>query len=187
MSMKNSNDTIGNRSRDHPVCSTMPLPLRYRLPLIWSIYLLIMLDTLLLRPALHFITLHFTKLVVKCLSLLCYLCRLHNLVHFKMFNYFLVTGVRSTYMTHAYDFYKPNLVSEYPTVDGKLSIECYLNALDSCYKLFCSKSERCLQNGMYQVSFNCYSRGWQISRYERILKAMPTRRLSRVCQWIGRF
>jgi len=56
-------------------------------------------------------------------------------------------GVRATYMTHAYDFYKPNLMSEYPTVDGKLSIKCYLSALDSCYKLFCSKSEKCLKNG----------------------------------------
>jgi hydroxymethylglutaryl-CoA synthase len=39
-------------------------------------------------------------------------------------------------MQHAYDFYKPDMLSEYPTVDGKLSIECYLNALDQCYKLF---------------------------------------------------
>ena len=72
---------------------------------------------------------------------------------------FFITGVRATYMTHAYDFYKPNLMSEYPTVDGKLSIECYLSALDSCYKSFCSKSEKCLKNGMFQVSFNCYLRG----------------------------
>jgi hydroxymethylglutaryl-CoA synthase len=41
--------------------------------------------------------------------------------------------VRSTYMEHAYDFYKPNLSSEYPVVDGHLSIGCYLRALDSCY------------------------------------------------------
>jgi hypothetical protein len=30
MSMKNSNDTIGNRSRDHPVYSAEPQPLRHR-------------------------------------------------------------------------------------------------------------------------------------------------------------
>nr|BAM38487.2 3-hydroxy-3-methylglutaryl coenzyme A synthase-2 [Nasutitermes takasagoensis] len=56
-------------------------------------------------------------------------------------------GVRASYMAHAYDFYKPNLMSEYPTVDGILSVECYLSAVDSCYKLFCSKSEKCLKNG----------------------------------------
>ncbi|KAG1360667.1 hydroxymethylglutaryl-CoA synthase [Cocos nucifera] len=49
---------------------------------------------------------------------------------------------RGTYMTHVYDFYKPNLASEYPVVDGKLSQTCYLMALDSCYKRFCSKYEK---------------------------------------------
>jgi hypothetical protein len=33
MSMKNSSDTIGNRSRDLPVCSAVPQPLRHRVPL----------------------------------------------------------------------------------------------------------------------------------------------------------
>lgn len=45
-------------------------------------------------------------------------------------------GVRATFMKHAYDFYKPDLTSEYPTVDGKLSIQCYLSALDNCYQLY---------------------------------------------------
>ena len=38
------------------------------------------------------------------------------------------------HMEHAYDFYKPDLSSEYPVVDGKLSILCYLRALDKCYQ-----------------------------------------------------
>lgn len=45
-------------------------------------------------------------------------------------------------MAHAYDFYKPNLASEYPVVDGKLSQTCYLMAVDTCYKHFCSKYEK---------------------------------------------
>jgi len=48
-------------------------------------------------------------------------------------------GLRGTYMNHAYDFFKPDLTSEYPVVDGKLSIQCYLNALDQCYKSYSSK------------------------------------------------
>ncbi|KAM6233164.1 LOW QUALITY PROTEIN: hydroxymethylglutaryl-CoA synthase, cytoplasmic-like [Porphyrio hochstetteri] len=32
-----------------------------------------------------------------------------------------------------YDFYKPDTVSEYPVVDGKLSVQCYFSALDRCY------------------------------------------------------
>ncbi|XP_072396161.1 hydroxymethylglutaryl-CoA synthase 1 [Diabrotica undecimpunctata] len=48
-------------------------------------------------------------------------------------------GVRATYVKHAYDFYKPDLTSEYPVVDGKLSIQCYLSALDNCYSLYKKK------------------------------------------------
>lgn len=50
--------------------------------------------------------------------------------------------VRSTYMKHAYDFYKPDLTSEFPVVDGKLSIQCYLSALDNCYRLYCEKYQK---------------------------------------------
>ena len=57
----------------------------------------------------------------------------------------LALGLRATYMEHAYDFYKPNLSSEYPVVDGKLSINCYLNALDQCYKAYGKKVAE--QNG----------------------------------------
>ena len=33
----------------------------------------------------------------------------------------------------AWDFYKPNLMSEYPSVDGQLSQSCYLRAVDDTY------------------------------------------------------
>lgn len=49
-------------------------------------------------------------------------------------------GLRAHHMKHAYDFYKPDLSSEYPTVDGPLSIQCYLSALDTCYQLYRSKA-----------------------------------------------
>ncbi|KAF6160429.1 hypothetical protein GIB67_019198 [Kingdonia uniflora] len=50
--------------------------------------------------------------------------------------------IRASHMSHVYDFYKPDLASEYPVVDGKLSQTCYLTALDSCYKLLCAKFEK---------------------------------------------
>lgn len=50
--------------------------------------------------------------------------------------------LRASHMAHAYDFYKPDLASEYPVVDGKLSQTCYLMALDACYKGFCQKYEK---------------------------------------------
>lgn len=48
-------------------------------------------------------------------------------------------GLRASHMQHMYDFYKPNLSSEYPVVDGKLTIQSYLGALDKCYSLYKQK------------------------------------------------
>lgn len=45
-------------------------------------------------------------------------------------------GLRGSYMQHAYDFYKPDLTSEYPIVDGQFSISCYTEAVDACYKAY---------------------------------------------------
>ena len=50
--------------------------------------------------------------------------------------------VRSSYMDHTWDFYKPHLASPYPVVDGKFSNICYLNALDQCYNLFRQKYKK---------------------------------------------
>lgn len=54
----------------------------------------------------------------------------------------ITRGAKATYMSHAYDFYKPNLESEYPIVDGKLSITCYLKAVDKCYTVFKERLKR---------------------------------------------
>lgn len=51
-------------------------------------------------------------------------------------------GLRSVFMSHVYDFYKPNLDSQYPVVDGKLSINCYLRAIEKCYHGYLAKAER---------------------------------------------
>ncbi|KAF2115784.1 hydroxymethylglutaryl-coenzyme A synthase C terminal-domain-containing protein [Lophiotrema nucula] len=45
-------------------------------------------------------------------------------------------GQRGTYITHAYDFYKPDLTSEYPIVDGHFSLRCYTEAVDKCYQAY---------------------------------------------------
>lgn len=46
---------------------------------------------------------------------------------------------RATHMTHTYDFYKPDPLSEYPTVDGKLSLQAYITAVDRCYQVYRNK------------------------------------------------
>lgn len=48
-------------------------------------------------------------------------------------------GLRATHMEHAYDFYKPDMHSEYPVVDGKFSNTCYLRAFDSCYRRYMAR------------------------------------------------
>ncbi|ODM19209.1 Hydroxymethylglutaryl-CoA synthase [Aspergillus cristatus] len=45
-------------------------------------------------------------------------------------------GLRGSYLTHAYDFFKPDLASEYPVVDGHFSLKCYTEAVDACYKAY---------------------------------------------------
>ncbi|KAJ3605990.1 hypothetical protein NHX12_028033 [Muraenolepis orangiensis] len=63
-------------------------------------------------------------------------------------------GLRGTHMKHAYDFYKPDMVSEYPVVDGKQSIECYLSALDRCYAVYRNKIHAQWQRAGVEKSFS---------------------------------
>ena len=52
---------------------------------------------------------------------------------------FELENIRSSFKAHQYDFYKPNLNSPYPVVNGHSSNSCYLNALDSCHRGYCQK------------------------------------------------
>jgi hydroxymethylglutaryl-CoA synthase len=45
-------------------------------------------------------------------------------------------------MEHVYDFYKADLTSEYPIVDGHFSISCYTQALDKCYQSYNAKFKK---------------------------------------------
>ncbi|KAI9681952.1 MAG: 3-hydroxy-3-methylglutaryl coenzyme A synthase [Caeruleum heppii] len=67
----------------------------------------------------------------------------------------LEPGLRGTYMQHAYDFYKPDLTSEYPIVDGQFSIKCYTEAVDACYKAYNERETKLSQskvNGVHPAS-----------------------------------
>ena len=54
-------------------------------------------------------------------------------------------------MENAWDFYKPDLSSEYPEVDGPLTISCYFRAVDTCYQRYLERIEN-------QVRFKANSR-----------------------------
>jgi len=55
-------------------------------------------------------------------------------------------------MTHVYDFYKPDLSSSYPVVDGQLSVQCYSSALDTCYTQYCKKAQMNIESQLNIVS-----------------------------------
>lgn len=63
----------------------------------------------------------------------------------------LEPGLRGTYMRHSYDFYKPDLTSEYPHVDGQLSMRCYAEAVDKCYEAYLSR-EASLKDGVGKIT-----------------------------------
>lgn len=67
------------------------------------------------------------------------------------------SALRSTYSSHKYDFYKPDMASNYPVVDGKLSVKCYLNALMECYRGFKTKHDKICNEGssMQTANFDC--------------------------------
>jgi len=63
-------------------------------------------------------------------------------------------GLRSSHMTHMYDFYKPDMSSEYPVVDAALSIRCYLSSLDACYAKYRTKAA---ERGMKPVTLDSFN------------------------------
>ncbi|UOH79997.1 hydroxymethylglutaryl-CoA synthase [Cryptococcus neoformans] len=50
--------------------------------------------------------------------------------------------VHGTYIANTWDFYKPDLTAEYPTVDGPWTITAYLGALDNAYSTYVEKAEK---------------------------------------------
>ncbi|WFD05547.1 hydroxymethylglutaryl-CoA synthase [Malassezia vespertilionis] len=51
----------------------------------------------------------------------------------------VVEPIHGTHMSNAWDFYKPDLNSEYPQVDGPETLQTYLGSVDKAYNTFRSK------------------------------------------------
>lgn len=62
--------------------------------------------------------------------------------------------IRSTHMTHEFDFYKPKMDSEYPTVNGQISIKSYLACLVNCYKSLKAKTLKHFHSGLSLKDFD---------------------------------
>jgi hydroxymethylglutaryl-CoA synthase len=90
----------------------------------------------------------------------------------------LEPGLRGSYIVHAYDFYKPDLTSEYPIVDGHFSLRCYTEAVDACYAAYNAR-EKTLQaaNGTNGVSGETKELEAPIDRFDHIIFHSPTCKL----------
>lgn len=87
-------------------------------------------------------------------------------------------GKRGTYMQHAYDFYKPDLTSEYPVVDGHFSVTCYTEAVDACYKAYNAREETLQQKGMANGVHEAKADGTTpLDRFDHVLFHSPTCKL----------
>ncbi|KAK6024525.1 putative hydroxymethylglutaryl-CoA synthase [Ostertagia ostertagi] len=65
-------------------------------------------------------------------------------------------GLRATYMASSWDFYKPigKTCTEYPIVDGPVSLQSYMNALDSCYVRYKEKAMKIYGEDISLSSFS---------------------------------
>lgn len=52
------------------------------------------------------------------------------------------SNLKSVFMDHTFDFYKPNLSSEYPIVDGPATLKSYQTALVHCYLGYKTKTKQ---------------------------------------------
>jgi len=68
-----------------------------------------------------------------------------------------IENIRASYMNNVYDFYKPNPTSEYPTVDGVFSLDCYFKALEYCFSKFYEKSAGFSRNSFSLDNFDYFS------------------------------
>lgn len=92
-------------------------------------------------------------------------------------------GLRGTHIVHAYDFYKPDLTSEYPVVDGQYSIKCYTQAVDACYKAYNAREQMMEArmhngtNGVVNGEANVQESKVPLDRFDHVLFHAPTCKL----------
>ncbi|KAF6225811.1 hypothetical protein HO133_009813 [Letharia lupina] len=86
-------------------------------------------------------------------------------------------GKRGTYMQHAYDFYKPDLTSEYPVVDGHFSVSCYTEAVDACYKAYNEREASLQKSGIANGVHNTPEDVTPLDRFDHVLFHSPTCKL----------
>lgn len=85
-------------------------------------------------------------------------------------------GLRGSYITHAYDFFKPDFTSEYPVVDGHFSIRCYIEAVDACYKAYNAR-EQTLKSQANGANGHAQEQETPLDRFDYMCFHAPTCKL----------
>lgn len=62
--------------------------------------------------------------------------------------------LKAVFMDHTFDFYKPNLSSEYPIVDGPATLKTYQTALVNCYSRYKTKIKQRLSKSITYKDFS---------------------------------
>lgn len=87
-------------------------------------------------------------------------------------------GLRGSYITHAYDFYKADLTSEYPIVDGHFSLKCYTEAIEKCYDAYNAREEKLhATNGANGVNGSAKEMESPLDRFDHMVFHSPTCKL----------
>ncbi|KAL6718983.1 3-hydroxy-3-methylglutaryl coenzyme A synthase [Lecanora helva] len=86
-------------------------------------------------------------------------------------------GKRGSFMQHTYDFYKPDLKSEYPVVDGHFSLTCYTEAVDACYKAYNDREVSLQRNGLANGVHEEDASTTPLDRFDHVLFHSPTCKL----------
>ncbi|KAK3203334.1 hypothetical protein GRF29_112g928624 [Pseudopithomyces chartarum] len=86
-------------------------------------------------------------------------------------------GLRGSYITHAYDFYKPDLASEYPVVDGHFSIRCYTEAVDACYKAYNAREQTLKSQQANGINGHSQEQETPLDRFDYMCFHAPTCKL----------
>ncbi|CAH8605510.1 unnamed protein product [Heterobilharzia americana] len=94
-------------------------------------------------------------------------------------------GLRAIHMEHRYDFYKPDLSSEYPIVDGQFSMQCYREALEACYELYKKKAVSKGLNGAVTSPWQDNLSDVNNSVDYMCLHAPFTRLIQKAVGWLG--
>ncbi|PPQ63098.1 hypothetical protein CVT24_005809 [Panaeolus cyanescens] len=81
--------------------------------------------------------------------------------------------IHGSYMANTYDFYKPNLSSEYPEVDGPVSVVTYVAALDAAYSTFKEKAAKAAKRAQLNGQAAEASEGVSLDSFDYMIFHSP--------------